>query len=74
MTLNTKLTVYHNVPGFRHLSFQSDLGKRWEEEQKPTFLRNLENLLISNNGGDGYFVGDSVSKLRYVNTEKIKLA
>lgn len=40
---------------------KSDLAKRWEEEQKPTFLRNLENLLISNNGGDGYFVGDGLT-------------
>ena len=42
-------------------AFQNDLQKRWDGDQKPTFLKSLENLLASNNGGDGYYVGDSVS-------------
>ena len=41
--------------------FQIELHKRWDVEQKPTFLKSLENHLLSNNNGEGYFVGDNVS-------------
>ena len=33
----------------------------FDEEQLPTIFKHLEKQLISNNGGDGYFVGDKMT-------------
>ena len=33
----------------------------FDEEQLPTIFMHLEKQLISNNGGDGYFVGDNMT-------------
>ena len=41
--------------------FQAALKKTLGEETVPEFFTMYENLLVGNNGGDGYFVGDSVS-------------
>lgn len=47
--------------------FESDetrkatLQKKLSEEQLPTFLENLEKILKSNNGGDGFFVGNELT-------------
>ena len=41
--------------------FQPTLKKELEEKIVPAQLSKLELMLKSNNGGDGYFVGDSVS-------------
>jgi len=35
--------------------------KKYVEEQLPSFLDKLEAILASNNGGNGYFVGDSLT-------------
>lgn len=48
------------------LNFASDedrpkLEKEWKEVEEPRYCSRFEKLLISNNGGDGYFVGDSLS-------------
>jgi len=40
---------------------KEELKKKYIEEQLPAFLDKLEALLVSNNGGDGYFVGDSLT-------------
>jgi len=40
---------------------KAELKKKYLEEQLPAFLGKLEALLVSNNGGDGYFVGDSLT-------------
>ena len=37
------------------------MRKKYQEEQMPKFLGMLEKLLVSNKGGDGYFVGDKVN-------------
>jgi glutathione S-transferase len=51
------------VPAFNHLEQvkKEELKKKYIEEQLPAFLDKLEALLVSNNGGDGYFVGDSLT-------------
>ena len=35
--------------------------KKYEEETLPWYLERLQELLVENNGGDGWFVGDDVS-------------
>jgi glutathione S-transferase len=40
---------------------KAEMKKKYEEEQLPTALANLEKMLKNNNGGDGYFVGDSLT-------------
>lgn len=40
---------------------KEDLKKKFREEQLPVSLGYLENLLKSNNGGDGYFVGNELT-------------
>ena len=39
---------------------KNEIRKKHETEQLPKFLGMLEKLLVSNKGGDGYFVGDKV--------------
>jgi len=40
---------------------QAELQKKYSEEQLPAAYASLENILKSNKGGDGFFVGDAVS-------------
>jgi len=40
---------------------KAELKKKFIEEQLPEFLNKLEALLVSNKGGDGYFVGDQLT-------------
>jgi len=40
---------------------KEELRKKYIEEQLPAFLDKLEVLLVANNGGNGYFVGDSLT-------------
>jgi glutathione S-transferase len=40
---------------------KEQMKKKYVEEQLPAFLDRLEALLVSNNGGNGYFVGDSLT-------------
>jgi glutathione S-transferase len=40
---------------------KAELKKKYLEEQLPQFLQQLEALLVSNKGGDGYFVGDELT-------------
>ena len=50
----------------RHLGYRftcvikDEIKKKYETEQMPKYLGMLEKLLVSNKGGDGYFVGDKV--------------
>lgn len=37
------------------------LVKKFKEEELPTYFKYFEAMLIKNNGGDGYFVGDSLT-------------
>ncbi len=46
---------------FRFCDVKAEKKKKFLAEQLPKFLQNLEKLLLENKGGDGYFVGDSVS-------------
>jgi len=39
------------------------MKKKFLEEQLPAGYANLEGILKSNKGGDGFFVGDEVSTL-----------
>ena len=40
---------------------QAAMFQKAQEETVPFFLQKLEAILVSSNGGDGYFVGDDVS-------------
>jgi len=40
---------------------KEELKKKYFEEQLPASLNKLEALLVSNKGGDGYFVGDQLT-------------
>jgi glutathione S-transferase len=40
---------------------KAELLKKYSEEQLPAAYANLEKILKSNKGGDGYFVGDSLT-------------
>jgi len=40
---------------------KEQLKKKYVEELLPAFLDNLEAILGSNNGGNGFFVGDSLT-------------
>jgi len=40
---------------------REELKKKFVEEELPVFFGNFEKILKQNNGGDGYFVGDSVT-------------
>lgn len=40
---------------------QTELQKKFVEEQLPAFLTNLDKILKSNKGGDGFFVGDGLT-------------
>ena len=40
---------------------QAELLKKYEEEQLPASLKKLEKILVSNNGGDSFFVGNAVN-------------
>ena len=39
---------------------QAELKKKFEEDNLPRVLTNLEKLLKENHGGDSFFVGDTV--------------
>ena len=41
---------------------QAELKKKYSEEQLPAAYANLESILKSNKGGDGFLVGDAVRK------------
>ena len=43
------------------LIVQAELITKYKDETLPYYLSKLEQLLISNDGGDGYFVGSEVS-------------
>ena len=45
---------------------KNEIRKKYETEQLPKFLGMLEKLLVSNKGGDGYFVGDKVIQQKLV--------
>ena len=49
--------------------FQAEMKANYEK-QLPIFMEMMETLLRENNGGDGYFVGDSVSILNLKNNIK----
>jgi glutathione S-transferase len=40
---------------------KAELKRKYIEEQLPVFLTNLEALLVANNSGDSFFVGDSLT-------------
>jgi len=40
---------------------KAELKRKYIEEQLPAWLTKLEALLVANNGGDGYFVGDELT-------------
>ena len=40
--------------------FKEELRTKFVKEQSPVFLADLEKLLVGNNGGDGFFVGEEV--------------
>jgi len=40
---------------------KEELKKKYFDEQLPDYLNKLEALLVSNKGGDGFFVGDSLT-------------
>jgi len=40
---------------------QEELKKKYVEEELPEYLTKLETLLVSNEGGNGYFVGDELT-------------
>ena len=40
--------------------------KECVEDKLPVAFQNLEKMLIENNGGDGFFVGDEVNGLKYM--------
>jgi len=40
---------------------KAELKKKYIEEQLPVFLTKLEALLVANNSGDSFFVGDSLT-------------
>jgi glutathione S-transferase len=40
---------------------KAELKKKYIEEQLPEFLQKIEKLLESNNGGNGYFVGNELT-------------
>ena len=41
-------------------NLQAAIVKKYESEQLPQYLRSLEKLLVSNEGGDRFFVGSKV--------------
>ena len=41
---------------------KEQLFRQYREEQLPTFMKYLENILKQNKGGQGWFVGDNVSE------------
>ena len=56
--------MYESAVGllcFKYI-FQLELRKIYEEQTIPEYLSKFEMLLKQNNGGDGYLVGDKVSK------------
>lgn len=40
---------------------KAQLTEKYEKEQLPVFYANFEKILAGNKGGDGYFVGDSLT-------------
>ena len=48
-----------------YCSLKDEIRKKYETEQMPKYLGMLEKLLVSNKGGDGYFVGDKVLTLKW---------
>ncbi len=58
--VNFTLQTTHNGDGSGYFSPQPALKKELEEVVVPKQLNKLELLLKENNGGDGFFVGDSV--------------
>jgi len=44
------------------------MKKKFFEEQLPAAYANLESILESNKGGDGFFVGDEVSTLHIMSS------
>lgn len=40
---------------------KEELKTKYNKEQLPVFLANLEKLLVSNHGGDGFFVGEQLT-------------
>ena len=49
-----------------HFLFQVIKRESYISQQLPAVLSKLENLLKSNNGGNGYFVGETVSVDLYI--------
>merc|ERR1711976_539691 len=47
--------------GFGEEDSMKAAAKKFVEEDYPTFLGNFEKILTENGGGDGFFVGDSVT-------------
>jgi hypothetical protein len=45
------------------VSSQAEIIKKYKEVDVPQFLTYFENLLKSNGGGDGYFVGNKVGTM-----------
>ena len=52
------------VIDFIHYHLFQAAFREGAQEKLDTFFDKLEALLVSNKGGDGYFVGDSVSNNR----------
>ena len=48
--------------------YQASIRKKWVEEQAPPMLEKLEEIVKQNKGGDGWLVGDNVSKRLNNNT------
>ncbi|KAK2163090.1 hypothetical protein NP493_1485g00055 [Ridgeia piscesae] len=47
--------------GVKEEEVKDEMKKKYQEEQMPKFLGMLEKLLVSNKGGDGYFIGDKIT-------------
>ena len=52
--------MYLTILLTRVVFHQNEIRKKYETEELPKFLGMLVKLLVSNKGGDGYFVGDKV--------------
>ncbi|KAI0216244.1 S-crystallin SL11 [Lamellibrachia satsuma] len=54
------LTPLFKMYGLKEEEAKDEIRKKYETEQMPKFLGNLQKMLVSNKGGDGYFIGDKV--------------
>ncbi|KAI0213525.1 S-crystallin SL11 [Lamellibrachia satsuma] len=55
------LTPLFKMYGLKEEEAKDEIRKKYETEQMPKFLGNLQKMLVSNKGGDGYFIGDKIS-------------